>query len=170
MIDIKNAGIDDAVLISALGAKSFFDAFGEHTKKEDIEYYISGKFSTEHIKEEISNPLSNFFIAYFNHKPAGYAKLINSPMPGEISTLNAIEMQRIYVLKEYYSMKIGKAMMMHTLDFAFSKGYNSMWLGVWQKNNRATEFYKKWGFEIFGTRNFTLGSSINDDYLMIKKF
>ena len=170
MIDIKQAGIDDATLISGLGAKSFFEAFGEHNKKEDVELYIAEKFSIEHIKEEVSDPMASFFLAYYNENPAGYAKLINSMLPEQIKDLKAIEMQRIYVLKEYYSRKIGKELMLHTLDYAFSKGFNSMWLGVWQKNDSAVEFYKKWGFEIFGTRNFQLGSDIKDDFLMIKKF
>jgi len=190
MIEIRHAGLDDTELISDIGAKSFFDAFAEHNTNEDIDKYLTEKFSKEHIKGEISDPLASFFMAYYMGKPAGYAKIIQSPLPEqmsvtpfhpaeagfpspkgwEITTLKAIEMQRIYVLKEYYSMKIGKELMQFTIDFSVNKGFNAMWLGVWQLNHRAVEFYKKWGFEIFGTRKFKLGSCINDDYLMIKKF
>jgi ribosomal protein S18 acetylase RimI-like enzyme len=170
MIDVKPAGIKDAALISAIGAKSFIEAFGAQNKKEDIELYIAEKFNLEHIKEEVSDPKASFFLAYYEGKPAGYAKLIHSPLPEKIKDTNAIEMQRIYALKEYYNMKVGKELMMHTLDFAFSKGFDAMWLGVWQLNDRAVEFYKQWGFEVFDTRNFTLGNDIKDDFLMIKKF
>ena len=169
MIEVRHAGIKDAALISALGAKSFIEAFGEQNKKEDIAFYVADKFNLEHIKEEVSDPLAYFFLANYSDKPAGYAKLIHSKLPEQIKGQNAIEMQRIYALKEYYDKKIGKELMLFTLDFAYSKGFDAMWLGVWQLNDRAIEFYKKWGFEIFGTRSFILGSDIKDDYLMIKK-
>jgi ribosomal protein S18 acetylase RimI-like enzyme len=66
-------------------------------------------------------------------------------------------------------MKIGKEMMLACLAIAEEDGFDAMWLGVWQKNQRAIDFYKQWGFETFGTRNFKIGSTTNDDYLMIKK-
>jgi len=169
MIKVRRAGLKDAVLISGLGAKTFFEAFGEFNTKEDIETYIAENFSAENIKEEVSDKRSSFFLAYYDKMPAGYAKLISSKLPEQIKELKAIEMQRIYVLQRYYSMKIGKELMLYTLDYAFRKGFNSMWLGVWQQNDRAVEFYKKWGFEIIGTRKFKLGNLINDDFLMLKK-
>lgn len=168
MIEVRSALKNDAALISGLGAKSFFEAFGKHNKKEDIENYIAEKFSLEQIKEEISDPLASFFLAYYDSEPAGYAKLIKSNLPEQIKDKNAVEMQRIYVLEKFYGMKIGREMMLQTLDFAFTKGFDSMWLGVWQKNERAVEFYKKFGFEIFGTREFKIGTDSQDDYLMIK--
>jgi len=44
-----------------------------------------------------------------------------------------------------------------------------VWLGVWEKNNRAISFYKKWGFEKFGEHSFTLGDDIQNDWLMKKE-
>jgi diamine N-acetyltransferase len=170
MIEVRKAGINDASLISALGAKSFIEAFGDFFTREDIGLYVADKFSLEHIKDEVSDPQSAFFLAYLSGKPAGYAKLISSALPHMIKDQKAIEMQRLYVLKDYYNKKIGKDMMLFCLDYAFGKKFDSMWLGVWQKNDRAINFYKKWGFEVFGTRNFKLGNIFNDDYLMVKKF
>jgi diamine N-acetyltransferase len=169
MIEVRKAGINDALLISALGAKSFIEAFSDFFTSEDIGLYVAEKFSLENIKDEVSDQQSCFYLGYYSGKPAGYAKLINSALPHMIKDQKAIEMQRLYVLKEYYDKKIGKELMMNCLDYAFGKKFNSMWLGVWQKNDRAIEFYKKWGFEVFGTRNFKLGSIYNDDYLMVKK-
>lgn len=168
MIEVRSALKNDAALISGLGAKSFFEAFGEHNKQEDLEIYIAEKFSMEQIKEEISDPLASFFVAYYESEPAGYAKLIKSNLPEQIKDKNAVEMQRMYVLEKFYGMKIGRELMLYTLEFAFTKGYDSMWLGVWQKNERAIEFYKKFGFEVFGTREFKIGCNTQDDYMMIK--
>jgi ribosomal protein S18 acetylase RimI-like enzyme len=171
MIDVKAAGVNDASLISALAAKSFFEAFGHLINTDDINLYIAQKFNAEQIRSELDDTCTRFFIAYCDEKPAGYAKLISSsPKPEQISELNAIELQRIYVLEKYYDMKVGRQLMLQALNCAYEKGYDAMWLGVWKKNYRAIDFYKNGGFEIFGQRTFTLGSTVNDDYLMVKKF
>jgi hypothetical protein len=96
MIEIITAGIDDAQLIAEIGAKSFYDAFGKSSTEEDIGIYLSQKFRHENIKLELSDPKAKFLLARCNGSTAGYAKLINSPLPEEIKDTNAVEMQRIY--------------------------------------------------------------------------
>ncbi len=58
----------------------------------------------------------------------------------------SIELKRIYVLKEYHSQKIGAKLMSFALDFAAEKNYELVWLGVWEHNEKAKSFYKKFGF------------------------
>ena len=41
-----------------------------------------------------------------------------------------------------------------------------IWLGVWEKNERALEFYKKNGFVAFDQHIFTLGTDVQTDILM----
>ena len=53
-------------------------------------------------------------------------------------------------------------------DFAEQKGKKILWLGVWEKNQRAIDFYSKWGFEKFGDQKFVLGDDIQTDWLMKK--
>lgn len=169
MIAIKHADVSDAKVIADVGSRSFYDAFAEGNTPENMQNYLAEKFNVEHVTEEISNPDAEFCLAYFNNTPCGYLKLIKSTLPEQIKDLNSLELQRIYVLKEYYDKKIGKEMMQFAVDFAKNNGYDSIWLGVWQLNYRAVNFYKKWGFETFGTRNFKLGTDVKDDFLMIKK-
>ncbi len=168
MISITPAGIEHAEIIADVGQRSFYDAFSEHNSPDDMNKYLSEKFSTENIKKEILEPTAKFYIAYFENTPVGYLKLLAAEIPGEIKGKNPIEIQRIYVLKEYYDKKIGKELMLAAIDYASKNSFDSIWLGVWQLNIRAVEFYKKWGFEIFGSRNFKLGNDIKDDFLMIK--
>lgn len=170
MITIRHADVSDAKIIADIGSRSFYDAFAASNTPEDMKNYLAEKFSEQHITEEISDPHADFFIAYSDNSPCGYLKLIKSIPPQLIKDLNTLELQRIYVLKEYYDMKIGKELMQLAVDFALKNGYDSIWLGVWQLNHRAVEFYYRWGFEVFGTRNFRLGNDVKDDYLMLKKF
>jgi ribosomal protein S18 acetylase RimI-like enzyme len=41
-----------------------------------------------------------------------------------------------------------------------------IWLGVWEKNERAINFYKKNGFVTFDTHIFKLGNEAQTDYMM----
>jgi len=41
-----------------------------------------------------------------------------------------------------------------------------LWLGVNIDNARAIRFYRKYGFEIFGSKLFQLGKALDEDYLM----
>ena len=42
----------------------------------------------------------------------------------------------------------------------------AIWLGVWEENNKAIAFYKRHGFEVFGSHPFKLGGDLQRDLLM----
>jgi ribosomal protein S18 acetylase RimI-like enzyme len=48
-------------------------------------------------------------------------------------------------------------------------GCQAIWLGVWERNERAIRFYERWEFEIVGARQFTLGSDLQNDLVMVRK-
>jgi ribosomal protein S18 acetylase RimI-like enzyme len=56
-----------------------------------------------------------------------------------------------------------------SIDFAKQKRKQIIWLGVWEKNQRAIDFYHKWGFENFGEQIFLLGTDLQTDLLMKKE-
>ena len=55
------------------------------------------------------------------------------------------------------------------LDLASELKKELVWLGVWEHNPRAIDFYKKFGFEKFGTHIFYLGDDAQEDWLMLKR-
>jgi ribosomal protein S18 acetylase RimI-like enzyme len=86
-----------------------------------------------------------------------------------IKQYRAIELKRIYVLKEYHSKKVGAALMGFALQFASEKQYEAVWLGVWEHNIKAQAFYKKWGFVDTGSsHNFPIGNTPQMDNWLIK--
>jgi ribosomal protein S18 acetylase RimI-like enzyme len=58
--------------------------------------------------------------------------------------------------------------MQAALKRAQSLGCDVVWLGVWDRNERAIEFYRKWGFEEFGDQPFQLGIDVQNDLLMAR--
>jgi diamine N-acetyltransferase len=44
-----------------------------------------------------------------------------------------------------------------------------MWLGVWERNQRAIAYYRKWGFLEFGTHGFMPGKDLQWDILLARR-
>jgi ribosomal protein S18 acetylase RimI-like enzyme len=100
---------------------------------------------------------------------AGYAKLRNDRTYDKLKGKRSLEMERIYVLKKFQDQKIGKALMDESLSISKQGKYEVIWLGVNQENIKAIDFYKKYGFEVFGTKKFILGTAVDEDFLMKKE-
>ncbi|SRR5690606_12231521 len=167
---IRLADVQDAVAIATLGKQTFIETFGEQNTAEDIEMYVSSQFTTEVISSEISDPTNCFFLILdVDNNIMGYAKMRKTDATKYGISKNAIELQRIYILREHHGKRAGAILMQACLDQARHDGFQVIWLGVWEHNTKALAFYKKLGFEEFGSHNFQLGSDVQTDLLMKKK-
>ncbi len=63
-------------------------------------------------------------------------------------------------------MGVGRELYNHALKVAREHGYNQIWLGVWEHNLKAIQFYKKLGFEKIGEHAFYMGEDKQIDEIM----
>ncbi|MDP1727431.1 MAG: GNAT family N-acetyltransferase [Bacteroidota bacterium] len=152
-------------LLAELGSTTFYETFAEDNSEADMRYYISKTYSKEKMLENIRNPAIKYFVAYGENNDLGYIKLIHDANIDGLSG-RVMELEKIYVRKDAIGTKIGSALMEQAINYAKENGYNYLFLGVWQDNERAISFYQKYGFKTFATRKFTLGKRVCDDYLM----
>jgi len=61
---------------------------------------------------------------------------------------------------------VGASLLRACLDEARRAGHRTIWLGVWERNERARAFYRKWDFREAGTQIFQLGSDAQTDVVM----
>ncbi len=169
-VHIRRAGIDDAPLISELSEETFFDTFNGTCTDDDMQRFIAHYFNERQAYKELQDANDFYFIAFVDDIATGYIRMKEEESDVDIiKKKNGIELKRIYVLKEYHSKKIGTALMKFALDFAANKGYELLWLGVWEHNERAIRFYKKFGFEDTGFQHpFPIGNTPQTDNWMIK--
>jgi len=166
-IIIRQATVTDAQLLTDLGARSFLEAYNDVKAAKDLNDYITTAFVKNEIESSIKNNQTIFLIAYCDDEAVGYVKLRwDRTHPNLSNNEMNVELERIYVLRNYWKHKIGAALMTEAIQFSKTKSYDYLWLGVWQKNNRAIDFYLKMSFEIFGTKKFYVGEEENDDYVM----
>jgi ribosomal protein S18 acetylase RimI-like enzyme len=168
-VTVQYATHADAVVIAELSRKTFYETFAHQNTKEDMDKFMAGQFSVDALVSEVISNVYLFFIAYVDEQPAGYLKLDEKNSPEEAGRRPAIEICRIYADSSFLGKGVGKALMEKALQVAMEKGKELIWLGVWEQNQRAIDFYTRWGFEKFGTHIFQLGDDPQTDWLMKKE-
>ncbi len=170
-IQIRQATLDDAKLLTDLSFTTFWDAFAHHPKNapDDLSHYMRQAFNVEQITVELSDQNAIFFIAELDAKPAGYAKLVTGSIEDGVTAIRPIELARLYSHQEYIGKGVGQDLMDACFDRAREDRHDVMWLGVWEYNPRAQRFYEKNGFRAVGKHTFQLGSDSQTDLLMQKE-
>jgi GNAT superfamily N-acetyltransferase len=163
---IRYANENDSSLLADLGRKTFYDSFIDGNTEEDIALYLTEHYSSEIQSSEIADTNTIILIAEINEIAVGYTKLKAQSSNEGVTATNPIELQRIYSIKEYIGKGVGAELMKASISEAKEKGFNSIWLGVWEKNERAIKFYERWGFKKVGEKNFTLGNDTQNDFTM----
>ena len=165
-MNIRYANENDAILLADLGRKTFNDTFASQNSPENITLYLSKSFSEEIQTKELENPNVMFLIAESDGQPIGFVKLkMHNTIEG-VSGQKPIELERIYSIHEYIGKGVGAELMKRSIQEARERGFDCLWLGVWEENPRAIKFYEKWGFKKVTTHTFLLGTDPQNDFIM----
>lgn len=165
---IEKVTSDKIYILQQVAVKSFFDTFVEFNSQEDMDAYLQNNLSIEQIKKELDHPQSEFFMAKFGQDYVGYIKLNHGNAQNEFQEDNSLEIERLYILRQYHRQQIGQALFNYALADAHKKAVDYVWLGVWEHNQKAISFYTKNGFIAFDKHDFILGKDIQTDILMRK--
>lgn len=167
---IRIADSKDVEFIALLARITFTETFGHLFRdRQDLANYLTQTFGVEKLRASLNKENNVFWLAYDDGLPVGYAKLKkNSPSPfleGE----NSCQLQKIYVLKDFLSKKIGRALQDELLNHAKNLGKKKIWLSVLRSNERAIGFYHKHGFIALGNHTFRIGKQVFDFQAMSKE-
>ncbi|TDH29118.1 GNAT family N-acetyltransferase [Segetibacter sp. 3557_3] len=166
---IRQATVTDIPLLARFGWQTFFDTFQADNTREDMELYLTSNFTPEKVTAEFDNKSKTYFLAYLGKEAVGYVKVAedaypNGLLPGETN----FEICQLYAQKQKIGTGVGSALLQHCIALARSKKKRQLWLGVWEQNQRAIQFYRRFGFEKFGEHTFMLGNDKQTDWLMKK--
>ena len=169
-ISVRKAFPMDVELLIQLGKRCFYEAFNDMTAPADMEAYLRSTFQKTAIENQLMDERSLIFIAEVGADPAaGYVYSHPAIKPQCVSDKAAIKLERLYLRKRYYGRAVGDALMQISIEESRSRGYHSVWLSSWELNDRANAFYKKWGFKVAGKQQFTVGSDIQNDFILRRK-
>ena len=165
---IKIATECDSKELCKIGKKTFVETYGQQNTPENLKNYLKEKFNEKQILDEIQHLKTLFLLVEAEGETIGYAKMRQNLIENPDET--SLEIERIYISKKYHGQKYGAMLMQKCIDLAIEKKFKSLWLGVWEHNPKAINFYQKWGFEIYGEHIFQLGDDAQTDFLMKKTF
>ena len=142
MISIIKATVNDYKPIVEIGKISVEESHRESCSAKEM------------IQEELRDENNIYHIIYYNGIPAGFSKIILNAPHTNIQQLNVTKLDRIYLLKEYFNLKLGLQLLNFNIELSKSNHQTGIWLFTWVGNKRAVDFYLKTGFSIVGSHQF----------------
>jgi len=165
-IHLRQATINDLEVVQQIGRQTFTETFASVNTEANMNQYLQEGFAEARLTAELSNPHSSFYLAELYSQVIGYLKLNFGPSQTELKEDTAVEIERIYVLQAFHGKKVGQLLYEKALQIAKQSNVDYIWLGVWEENARALQFYKKNGFVAFDKHLFKLGNEEQTDIMM----
>lgn len=165
-IEIIKTTDKEIAQLQKIGRETFYETFASYNKEDDMNKYLNESFSYNKLAKEIADKNVAYYFSILNNQVVGYLKLNFGHSQTELKDNKAIEIERIYVLRKFQGKKVGQMLYEKAMQVAQQKSASYIWLGVWERNSRAINFYKKNGFAEFDKHIFKLGDDEQTDIMM----
>lgn len=166
-IEITPCQLEDVALLQQISIETYSDTFGKQNTEKNMTDYLTAAYELTKLEAELTTPDSYFYFLKKDNQIAGYLKLnINNAQTEEMK--NALEVERIYIRKDFKRQGLGKTFIELAETIAKRLQKETIWLGVWEYNFNALEFYKKMGFKHFSQHSFFMGDDEQTDLLLKK--
>jgi ribosomal protein S18 acetylase RimI-like enzyme len=165
-VKINQIAIKDIPQLQTIGRQTFTETFAAHNSAKNMAKYLEEAYAHEKLSSELNDPNSIFYFAELDNQVIGYLKLNFGASQTELKDSKALEIERIYVTKEFHGKKVGQLLYDKAIEVAKEKKVDYVWLGVWEENHKAIQFYKKNGFIEFDKHVFELGDDAQTDIMM----
>ena len=151
-----------------IGRQTYYDTFHKSNDEAVILKYLDKSFEIQKIKAELVSKTSSYYFLYDKGKVVAYIKINFAPTQTDLNQKDTLELERIYVKKDYKGFGYGTILINKVLFIASECECTYVWLGVWEGNIKALEFYQKLGFKIFDKHIFKMGDTVDTDFLLKK--
>lgn len=167
-LTIRECVMDDLLSLREISYKTYNDTFRQMNTPSNMKAYNEKAFDIDKLRGELSNRHSFFYFLYSDEELSGYLKLNEYKAQTDIYDPQSLEIERIYVTKEFQGKGLGNTLINKAIDVAKIREKLYVWLGVWEKNNKAIQFYKRNGFYVIGKHSFFMGEEEQTDFIMRK--
>lgn len=165
-IEVRRVALVDIEQLQYIGRQTFIETFSEVNTEDNMNKYLEESFNISRLTNEIQNLNSEFYFAVIDAKVVGYLKINCGDAQTELKNDQTLELERIYVLKEFHGKKVGQILFNKAFQLAEQRKVDYLWLGVWEENHKALKFYMKNGFTAFDKHVFRLGDDTQTDIMM----
>jgi GNAT superfamily N-acetyltransferase len=169
-IEIRKIEPTDVAALAAIAKETFYSTFKNTCTAEDMQHFLDTNYTEEVLLNEINNSNYKYFFAEIDNKPIGYILFAEGKGSFiELENEKPLELKRIYVVESFQGKGVAQKIMDFYLDYAKTNNYTTLFLGVWEHNEKAKAFYAKYGFENSGyTHDFPIGNTPQTDIWLWK--
>ena len=164
---IRRATLEAVRALTAFGRRVFAVTFGADNTPGDLQSYLDGSYAESLQREEVADRRVETQLAEIDGTLAAFAQLRQGPAGEGVTGAKPIELWRFYVDRAWHGRGVAQAMMDRVKAEAVARGARTLWLGVWEKNDRARAFYAKCGFTDAGEHIFLFGTDPQTDLVMV---
>lgn len=168
MILVRHGVESDATALAELAARTFRETFAADNRPEDLELHLAQAYGMAQQQRELLDPDIATLLVEVDGQLAGYAQLRSGVPPQCVKGESPIELLRFYVARQWHGRGIAQALMRRVEAEACSRGARTLWLGVWERNDRAKAFYHKTGFTDVGSHVFMVGTDAQTDRILVR--
>lgn len=115
---ITRVSDNDIAKLQQIGRQTFQETFAESNSEENMNNYLNEGFSVEKLSSELNNLNSEFYFAQLDNRVIGYLKLNFGESQTELKDDKALEIERIYVLKDFHGQKVGQILYDKAIEVA----------------------------------------------------
>lgn len=166
MIRAGEAG--DAAALAELAARTFRETFAADNRPEDLALHTARSYGAAQQERELLDPTIATLLIEVNGELAGYAQLRFGVAPACVTGEAPVELWRFYVAQPLHGRGIAQALMRAVETEAHRRRGRTLWLGVWERNERAKAFYAKTGYTDVGSQIFLVGTDAQTDRIMVR--
>ena len=171
MTSIVRASTKDSLRLSNIAKQTFIESHGRSAPQEDIDKYISEKYTEQTLKDELSKPENIYHLLFYKEEFVGFSKIMLNIPYTKGGDMKTAKMDRIFLLEKVYDLKLGRQLLRFNLNLMKEHLQTGAWLYVWTENARAIQFYKRNGFRIVGSHDFRISANhTNPNHLMFLDF
>ena len=168
-MQIAPATVEHAAELAEFGARTFYETFAADNTAEDMRLHLASAWSPDLQRAELMNPRIDTLLARVAGALAGFAQLRAGHAPPSVATVAPVELLRFYIDKPWQGRGLARELMQAVERQARARGARALWLGVWERNQRAQAFYRKHGFRKVGTQVFVVGTDPQTDHVMLRE-
>lgn len=165
---IRQGTPGDAVALAELAARTFRDTFGADNRAEDMAAHVAEAYGPEQQAMELGDPSVITLLLEVGGELAGYAQVRWGGAPSTVVGQAPVELWRFYIARHWHGKGLARRLMARVDEAAAERGAQTLWLGVWERNERAKAFYRKDGFSDVGSHVFLVGADPQTDRVLVR--
>ena len=168
-MNIREVTKSDAADLSKIAAQTYKETFGHSFTPEELETQIQETRSEQYFLSALQK--DTILVAEQDGQTIGYVQICDMKITVKEHTVDkgSQAINAIYIAAAHQGKGIGKRLMDEAFKHPRIVQSKSVYIDVWEENERAVNFYKNYGFSVVGKCDVVVdGKTVGEDLVLAK--